>query len=408
MVVAILPKYYQNTSETVGFLIWFLNYMKQTKVLFLITKSNWGGAQRYVYDLATKLSPEKYAVTVALGGEGVLKDKLVTKGIKTISLREMKNETSLLRIRTASTELTRVLQETKPDVLHSNSSLAGIAGALAARRARVPVTIFTAHAWAFNEDRSLIQRILIKSIHWLTVFLTDKTIAVSHAVQQQMNWPGVQKKMTVVHNGRPQIDFLERHEARVALAKRAPQLQSFHDETWTGTIGELHPIKRHNIMIEAVAKLVAEGHQLRHCIIGDGQQQAELEALVTKHKLSEHVFFLGHIDDAAQYLKAFDLYIQPSRSEALAYVVIEATQAGLPIVATDVGGIPEVITNGTEGILIPPDQATQIAKAILQLLSNPTQAAQYAQAAQEKSQQFSLETMLEKTMEIYGSSSPRT
>jgi Glycosyltransferase Family 4 len=123
------------------------------KVLFLITKSNWGGAQRYVYDLATNLDLTKFMPVVALGGDGPLSQMLQNAQIPVVGLTQMRNSTSLKQAWSSYWELVRVIKSEKPDVLHLNSSVAGLVGAIAGRFARVPHIIFTAHGWAFNEDR---------------------------------------------------------------------------------------------------------------------------------------------------------------------------------------------------------------------------------------------------------------
>lgn len=375
------------------------------KILFLITKSNWGGAQRYVFDLATNLPSSHFDVVVALGGDGVLKEKLETQNIRVISLQEMKNETSFLRIRSATNELVTTFMSERSDILHINSSLAGISGVIAARRAKIPKTLFTAHAWAFNENRSLFQRLIIKTIHWLTVLLADKTIAVSNAVKTQMNWPFVQNKMVVIHNGRASVDYLDKTAARSHLTSLEPRLADMHTKILSGTIAELHPIKQHEIMIEAVADLVTEGHSIRHLIIGDGEQKQKLQNLIVEKHLTKHVFLLGHIDEAARYLKAFDLFTLTSRSEALAYVVIEAAQAGLPIIATEVGGIPEIITHEANGLLVPSGDKKSLKLAILRLISDHKLASQLAKDAHATGQEFTLDRMITKTTELYTNSS---
>lgn len=373
----------------------------KTKILYLITKSNFGGAQRYVYDLATHLDPEEFDIAVALGGEGELKEKLESAGIRVIPIPSLQRDLSIKKEMQAFVDIYKILKLEQPDVFHINSSKAGGLGAFIGRLCRVPNIIFTSHAWAFNEDRPSWQKPVLKLFHWLTVLLSHRTITVSNAVKDQMDWPMVHNKMFTVYNGRPTIDFLDKNDARVALAKLAPQLADHIDGIWTGSIGELHPVKRHDVMIEVVANLVAGGHQIRHLIIGDGELQEKLTQLIEEKGLTEHVFLLGRIDEAARYLKAFNYYVQPSRSEALAYTVVEAAQAGLPIVASNVGGIPEVIENGKSGLLVPKEDPTSLQSALERLLNKPDESSLFAQAAQERGTRFSMETMQQETLTVY-------
>jgi len=372
--------------------------MQKQKILFLITKSNWGGAQRYVFDLATLLPTDEYEITVALGGSGELKDKLQQSSIRVISIDGLQRDISFKKEFIASRAIYSIIKTEQPDVLHINSSKAGLFGALLGRIAGVPRIVFTAHGWAFNEDRPLPVRLVLKYFHWLTVLFTHRTIAVSHALMQQMNWPLMQSKMSVIHNGRAVPDFISKEDARAYLIEIEPKLAAHQEDFWTGTIAELHPVKGHDVMIEAVAKLVTCGHQLRHVIIGDGDERENLEELIKEKNLTDHVFLIGHIHEASRYLKAFDIFTLTSRSEALGYTIIEAAQANLPIVASYVGGIPEIISNNENGLLVDTGNTKMLSEALQKLIDNPTLRADLAKKAKEKSHNFSIKSMVQKTM----------
>lgn len=372
-----------------------------TKILYLITKSNWGGAQRYVFDLATNLPKDESEVVVALGGSGVLVDKLNEAGIRVISIPSLERDLSLSKEWRSTRELWHIIQEEKPNVLHLNSSKAGVLGALIGRLAGIPKIIFTAHGWAFNENRPYWQRLFAKAVHWITVLLSHQTIAVSNEVKRQMDWPFVQEKIVVVHNGRTISNFLERESARAFLSNIEPRLKNYIKDFWSITIAELHPIKRHDAVIDSLKDLVAIEPNTRHIIIGTGEEEEYLQNKIKELDLTEHVFLLGAITEAAQYLKAADIFILASRSEAMAYVIIEAAAASLPIVATRVGGIPEIIDHGKNGLLVPPLDNIALFKAILLLNQNSELRNQLGNEAFARSSQFTLERMLEKTIGVY-------
>lgn len=126
--------------------------IQREKILFLITKSNWGGAQRYVYDLAVTLDKEQFEPIVVLGGDGVLKNMLEHAHIRTISIKTLQRDVSIKKEFAFANELRKIIKEEKPSVLHVNSSKAGGVGALIGRLTGVPRIIFTAHGWAFNEQ----------------------------------------------------------------------------------------------------------------------------------------------------------------------------------------------------------------------------------------------------------------
>lgn len=371
------------------------------KILFLITKSNFGGAQRYVFDLATHLDPNEFEVSVALGGTGRLFDELTKKGIRVIPLHTLERDVSLVKEVKATRELWHVIKSEKPDILHINSSKAGGLGALTGRLLSVPKIIFTAHGWAFNEERPWWQKIIIKMLHAVTIFLAHTTIAVSEMTKRQMNLPFVLKKMCVIHNGRSVSDFYSRDFARSFFAEYTPTLREHTKDFWSVTIAELHPIKQHEVTLRALMGVLQENQNFRHIIIGDGEEKLRLHALVEKLGLSEHVFFVSINPNASQYLRAFDLFVLASRSEAMPYVITEACIAGLPIIASEVGGIPEVVRHEKEGLLFPQGTVEALTKYYLQLLNNPELRSTLAQNALLRAQDFTLDKMVEKTTTLY-------
>lgn len=368
--------------------------MKRKKVLFLITKSNWGGAQRYVYDLATNLDQKRYRPVVALGGTGELSEKLRAAHIKTITLAHMNNTLSPTKLFRTIRELRTIIEQEQPDIVHCNSSIAGLAGVIATRLTITPACIFTAHGWAFNEDRPTWQRVLFSVSHWLTVLLSHQTIAVSHTLKQQLRGPAVQRKMRVIHNGRTPIAWQSRQTARETLSLPASALVS-------GTIGELHPVKQHETMIHAVKKLQEKNYSLTHVIIGAGTAEAALRKLASELGIETQIIFTGAIHEAARLLPAFDMYVQPSKSEALAYAVIEAAQAGLPIIASRVGGIPEILEHEKSGLLLSPGNQSGFVNALERLMGDETLRRTLGSAAKESGMRFTLASMLEHTTALY-------
>ncbi|MFM2339845.1 MAG: hypothetical protein RLZZ360_481 [Candidatus Parcubacteria bacterium] len=342
------------------------------KVLFLITKSNWGGAQRYVYDLATSLDRRQFEPVVALGGTGTLVDMLHHAGIRTITITSLERDVNAKKELALARELYHIYRTEQPDILHLNSSKAGAMGALIGRLARVPRIIFTAHGWAFNEDRPYWQRLIIKVIHYLTVFLAHHTIAVSSGMKAEMGWFGIQSKMSVINPGRSIGAMFTHTEARDKIVELFPVLSPYRHDPWIVCVAELHPIKRHQGLFEAIRSLTAINPHIRLLCFGDGQLRESLSAWVTAHGMSEHIFILGSLHEAARFLKAFDMFVLASKSESYGYVLHEAGLAGIPIVATNVGGITDIITPHKTGLLVPVDDARALAQAVATLLSDQT------------------------------------
>lgn len=309
------------------------------KIIFVITKSNWGGAQRYVYDLATSLSPADFDVSVTMGGTGskngstgLLEKKLSEKGIRTIFVKSFMRDISLWREFSAFFELISILRHEKPDIVHLNSSKAGGTGALAARLCRVRKIIFTSHGWAFNESRSLFIITLIEVLQWITVFFSHKTICVSRFDADQVkHWPLVTNKITVIHNGVAPMKFGS------AKAIRDEFREGAHI---TGTIGELNRNKNQIALIEQ-----ARTDQNMHVVIvGDGENREFLMKKIEEYGLQDRIRLIG-FRPASEVLRGFDTFALPSIKEGLPYVLLEAKLARLPIIANRVGGISEILDN---------------------------------------------------------------
>ena len=373
------------------------------KVLFLITKSNWGGAQRYVYDLATNLDRTKFEPVVALGGSGPLSTMLENAHIKVVYLAKMKNATGFKQARMMIAELRRVIKSENPDIFHLNSSVAGLIGAIAGRLSRVPTLIFTAHGWAFNEDRPFQQRLIIKTLHWLTVLLCDRTIAVSNALVTQMSWPGAHRRMKVINPGRTIGAMYDKREAREKIIDFCPPLSSAATNYWLLCLAELHPIKRHNLLIAAFATRIKTNPQNRLILIGEGEERFKIEQQIADLELSNHVFLLGNIVEAARFLKAFDAFVLVSKSESYGYVLHEAGLAGVPIIATNVGGIPDIIKNGEDGILIRPDNVHILTQALADIQTNPQRAQSRATTLRQKLTTKTVAKMTRQTESLYNS-----
>ncbi|HBB44192.1 MAG: putative membrane protein [Parcubacteria group bacterium GW2011_GWA1_44_13] len=375
---------------------------KKIKVLFVITKSNFGGAQKYVFDLATGLPKDRFDVAVALGGSGILIQKLHSENIRVIPIFSLARDVNPWSDISAFFELWRMFREEKPEVVHLNSAKAGGVGALAARLAGVPKIVFTAHGWAFNEERPVWQRLIIKFFSWITVMLSHNTIAVSDAVKNNTkNWPLIAGKISVIKNGIKEPNFLSRETARQRIFAKA-NIHIPEKAFVVGTIAELHKSKGLTYAIEAFAKLVPENPNLYYFILGGGEEKERLEALVGLHNLQGRVFLLGFVDDASRYLRAFDLFLLPSLTEALGLVLLEAGLAGLPVVASQAGGIPEVIENEKTGLLVTARDSSGIAQAIQKLVAGHSLAKRFAETLRERVlAEFSLSRVLKDTISLY-------
>ncbi len=300
------------------------------KVLFLITKATWGGAQRYVYDLVTHLPKEEFELVVAHGESGKLSEDLAAKGVTTYAVPTLGRDVSPFDDIVSFFKIWKGFRRGKPDVVHLNSSKAAALGALAARLAGVKRIVFTVHGWPFNEKRNEFARVMLYLISWLTAFMSHEVIVVSQSDEAQgekMRW--VKDKIHYIPTGIEIPLFLSREEASASLSFATTALR-------VGTIAELTPNKGLGFAIEAISILKEQNIDVSYSIIGDGEQRAELEDMATEFGVEDRVTFIGFRPDAAKYLRAFDVFVLPSVKEGMPYVLLEAASADLPIVTTNV------------------------------------------------------------------------
>ena len=388
---------------------------RKRKILFCITKSNWGGAQRYVYDLATNLPKDKYETAVVLGGDGRLKEKLEAFGIRTIPVSSLQRDVGVIKDISSFFELIKIFRKEKPDIIHLNSSKMGGIGGLAGRIARVRKIIFTAHGWAYNEDRNFLQKFAIAILHFITVAFSHLTIAVSEKAKEQFKSAGLmKKKMIVIHNGIGDIEFIEKEKARQHFVDiRYPQTEKVKEKIkseplWIGTISELHKNKGLKYAIEAIGKLIKnENINISHgniifIIMGEGEERKNLEEIIKNNNLEDSIFLIGNVKNASSYLKAFDIFTLTSITEALPYAILEAGKAEVPIIASNVGGISEIIDDMRSGILLQPKKPKEISDAIEYFINYPDKKEIFSKLLKEKiDKEFSLEKMVSETTRLY-------
>lgn len=381
--------------------------MKKTKLFLLITKGNFGGAQRYVYDLATNLPKEKYDITVILGEGILLQEKLKERNIRVIQLPELRRNVGIFSEIKVFIRLLQIFYKEKPNIIHLNSSKIGGLGALAGRLTRIPKIIFTGHGWAFNEDRSWLTKKIILFLHWITILLSSKVIAVSEKTKLDIiHLPFIKKKIVIVYNGIIKEDILDKENAQQKLSNSSAILKNIDHSNlfWIGSVAELHKNKGLDIAIESMSEIIKNNPQVIYLIIGEGEERENLKNQIKKLELENSVFLIGLIPEAKKYLKAFDLFILPSRTEAFPYVLLEAGLAELPIIASNVGGIPEVIENKKNGILIKPENKEGLTEEISKLIKDKTNLSKYGNQLEVKiKNDFSLTKMIKETENLYRS-----
>ena len=372
------------------------------KILFIITKSEIGGAQKYVLDMALGAKNVGFAVAVASEQNSYFYETLSELGIEFIEIKNLQRSVNLALDAKLLFELIKIIRKEKPDVVHLNSSKIGALGAIAAKLARVPRVIFTAHGWAFNDPRQAWGKYAIIAVSRMVALFQDKIICVSDcdkeaALKYKIAPP---EKLIAIHNGINQkaLSLLARKEARARLGIDEKSLV-------VGTIANFYKTKSLDTLVLAAISAVHLSPQIKFVIIGDGPERIKIEELIKKYRLDGYFMLTGALKNASQYLKAFDIFVMPSKKEGLPYALLEAMAAKTVCIASAVGGIPEIIENEKNGLLIKDMSPGKLSDAISRLIKNKKTARALGLAAAETIQsKFSIKQMLEKTLAIYDES----
>ncbi len=376
------------------------------KILYIITQSEFGGAQRSVLDLAVGMQKKQYDVVVAAGqGRGDFFEMLERERIRTVSLRCIQRGINPVFDLLGIIELYRLLRKEKPDIVHLNSTKVGILGSIAASVSKLffgnPKIVFTAHGWVFNEEVPYWKKLFYRYAEKVASFLRDKIICVSQfdyeaAVRYTTAPAG---KLALIHNGidAEAMRFFSREDARRRL-----HLALEPSTIIIGTVAHLYHNKGIDLLIHAVATVGRE--RPRVVVIGEGPERLVFERLITRLHLEHTCFFVGSIPDARRYLKAFDVFVLPSRKEGFPYALLEAGVAGLPIIATDAGGIPEIITHRVSGIVVPCNNVEALAAGIQELIGNePLRKSMGIRFQQRVQEHFRVGDMVAHTSAVYDS-----
>jgi len=285
-------------------------------------------------------------------------------------------------------QLARLVHLLKPDLLHAHSSKAGALGRLAARLAGVP-SIFTAHGWAFARGVPRIQRWMALPCEWIAARCCQKIIVVSEADYALGESRGIAPHAgtVVIHNGIPdhpsraQPDGDSGQPARIAsVARFAPQ-------------------KDQSTLLQALAGVPFD---YRLILVGDGPTRTHIESQAKALEISNQVEFLGARNDVAEILSRSHIFALTSHWEGFPLSILEAMRAGLPVLASSVGGVNEAVVDGETGFLVPRGDVAAVRDRLRQLLADPQLRSRMGAAGRRRFQQlFSLERMLEETVNVY-------
>jgi glycosyltransferase involved in cell wall biosynthesis len=354
--------------------------------LHIDTARTWRGGQNQVLVTVLGMRALGHRTTLVAHPDGELRQR-AKEGLELIALAP-RMEMDLA----AAWKLSRLIKYLKPDIVHAHDphgvAMAGLALSMSTQLAKPPLV--ASRRVDFHLRGSRMSRWKYRQV--------DCFICASEAIRRMLVADGVPEVRAVtVHEG---ID-LGRVES-APPARLHEELFLPHGAPIIGNVAALVPHKGQRHLVEAAALVVRQVPDARFVIAGEGELRPSLERVIREHRLEKHVLLAGFRPDVLSLHKAFDIFVMSSITEGLGTSLLDAMAAAKPIVATDTGGIPEVVVHDTTGFLVPPRNHDAMADAIVKLLKDPALRERMGRAGLARAQaQFSAERMLNETLRVY-------
>lgn len=383
------------------------------KILYIITQAEFGGAQRFIFNIATGLDKTKYRVVVAAGPQGDnqngLLQSLEREKIHTARLKHLQRSFSPLAELKAFLEIRKLIKKEQPDVVQLGSSKAGIIGSLATKSVQKngrPKIIYRIGGFAFNLSTwPAFKRKFYLWAEKIAQCCRDVVVVNSQYEKDlatKKNLPKTEK-IKVIYNGLDleKIKFLEKNTARNVLEGLIGNNISLEDKTIVGTVAHFYPAKDLTTLIQTAKEVIQKESNTCFIVIGDGPQRPEILDKIKQYGLQNSIFLPGAITPAIAHIKAFDIFAFSSVNEGSPWAILEAMAAGLPIISTDVAGIPEIIKNEKNAFLVPPSSPQKLAEKIIYLIKRPMVAARFSAQNLVDIENFTVEKMIAEFEKIY-------
>lgn len=355
-----------------------------TRILHTEWSDGWGGQERRILEEMRGLHARGHDIWLATRRDAQLRSAANAANIPTITipLRAATDIDSVI-------QLSRQLKKLRVDVVNTHSGIDSWIGGIAARWARAPVLLRTRHL------NNPLRRHWTNFVH----YLPDRIIACGQAIQTRLvaecGFPSEQ--VVSIPTG---IDFKRFSPAKDRESVRT-SLDLNPDDEILLMVGVLRGVKRHLLALDALSRLATERPKLKLILAGDGPMQTDIRTQADNLGLGDRVHFLGYRDDIPDLMNAADALLLCSRSEGVPQAITQALGLGLPVIATDVGGVSELILNEKTGILVPPENAPAIASGIERVFNNLTWARTLGEAGKSHVQEhFSLDAMLDATEQL--------
>lgn len=369
------------------------------RIMHVVNNLGKGGLENGLVNLIERMDPGRFTHAVCtVRGLGPNEERLPRERVEVVPLGDASS-----RSRFQTPALVRTIRRFQPDIVHSRNW--GAIEAVVAGRLAGCAVIHSEHGLeaeaGANEPkrRAYFRRLAFE--------LADRVVSVSSQLRdlhaRRTGFPA--RKIAVIHNGVDRSRFFPDAEARRRVRE---ELGLDDTQLCIGCVANLLPVKDHPTLLEAVGSLSVQQGDWRLLLIGEGPERSRLESLIAQRPgLGQRVSLLGSSSRVPELLRAMDVFVLPSVAEGMNNSLLEAMASGLAVVASDVGGNPEVVVDGESGMLFPAGDARRLGNHLLQLQTNPELRLQLARgAAQRVDQQFSIHSMVQAYEQLYGSLRP--
>lgn len=358
--------------------------------MHIVPSLNVGGREKILLELIKRADREKFEIGVCcLKDGGKLYEQFLNENIAIKCFHKRKNGVD----KGLYFRLGNYLKEQKTDIVHTHNPGVLIYGAIGAMLGGAGAIINTEHGYEYSIGRpKKVVEALLR--HWI-----DMTISVSNTLKDQLSNSMIQsKKITTIYNGIDPSPYNE-ISAPYSLRKRFGFLPT---DTIVGNVARLAEVKNHCLLLRAMKKVIEEIPQAKLLIVGDGELRNKLEVFAKDLGISNNVVFGGEVDNVSELLRMMDIFVLSSTYEGISITILEAMASGKAVVATNVGGNPEIIINGETGILVPVNDKDTMAQAIITLLKDRDRALLMGIKGRRRVEEcFNINAMVKRTEKLY-------
>jgi glycosyltransferase involved in cell wall biosynthesis len=376
--------------------------MKRFRVAHVITRLCKGGAQENTVSTVRLANRERFDVDLisgpTYGSEGSIENAVAAAGIEILRVPHLVRNPDPWRDWCAYRELKRLFRERKYDIVHTHTSKAGYLGRQAAAHAGVPLRVHTPHGHIFFGYFGGGLTAFFTALERQAARKTDRLIALTQrGIEEHLaHGVGRREQWEAIFSG---IDLSPYSKAIAGREATRASLGIGPAEFVVGAVGRLEPVKGFAYFVEAARLIAGKAPESRFILVGDGSLAASLRAQAAD--LGGRIQFLGLRHDVPDLMASFDVCVVPSLNEGMGRVVLEAGAAGTPVVASNVGGVPEILRDGETGMLVDPGRPDAIAKAVLTLYTDSSLRARMGETARATTAAYSLEHMVRRIECVY-------